>query len=260
MTTVDAKDSGRFIAELSSLPTHTKLIPSGCIARLSSYFVDIPAECPYGLNCLAVYHQAGLGFLPPTILDELLAAGYRRNGNTIYGMHCPECKACVPIRLDLATFRPSRNMRRVWERNQDLDISLGPLDVTPEKLQLLDRFLNRRYPGRANTALDYYRGFFFNSLVQSMEISFRLSGELVGVSIVDLAEHSLSAVYFYFDPVFEKRSPGTFNILYLNELARREQCEYLYLGYWIEEVAAMAYKARFRPHCLLLNGTWIQVD
>ena len=111
----------------------------------------------------------------------------------------------------------------------------------------------RRYPAARNsssTAQDYYSGFFFNSLAPTMEISFRLSGQLVGVSIVDLAESSLSAVYFYFDPAFEKRSLGTFNILYLTELARREHCAYLYLGYWIEPVAAMAYKARFRPHFL----------
>ena len=242
MTSVDVSDTSRFIA------------------KLSPYFVDTPAECPYTLDRTAVYHQAGFSFLPPAVLDEFLAAGYRRNGNTIYAMRCSDCAACVPIRLETATFRLSRNMRRVRQRNQDLDISVGPLEVTPEKLQLLDCFLNSRYPGRASTAQDYYSGFFFNSLAPTMEISFRLSGQLVGVSIVDLAESSLSAVYFYFDPAFEKRSLGTFNILYLTELARREHCAYLYLGYWIEPVAAMAYKARFRPHSLLVNGEWLQID
>jgi arginine-tRNA-protein transferase len=242
MTSVDVSDTSRFIA------------------KLSPYFVDTPAECPYGLEHTAVYHQAGFSFLPPVILDEFLAAGYRRNGNIIYAMRCPDCSACVPIRLETAVFRPSRNMRRVWQRNQDIEISVGPLEVTPEKLQLLDRFLNSRYPGRASTAQDYYSGFFVNSLAPTMEISFRLSGQLVGVSIVDLAERSLSAVYFYFDPTFEKQSPGTFNILYLTELVRREHCDYLYLGYWIEPVPAMAYKSRFRPHSLLIHGEWVQVD
>ena len=230
------------------------------IAKLSPYFVETPAECPYGLDCLAVYHQAGFNFLPPVVLDEFLAAGYRRNGNTIYAMHCPDCGACVPIRLETKTFRPSRNMRRVRQRNQDIDISVGPIEVTSEKLQVLDSFLRNRYPGRASTAQDYYSGFFVNSLASTMEISFRLAGQLVGVSIVDVAERSLSAVHFYFDPDFEKRSLGTFNILYLAELARRKDCDYLYLGYWIEPVAAMAYKARFRPHYLLVNGEWVQAD
>jgi arginine-tRNA-protein transferase len=242
MTSVDARETSRFIA------------------KLSRYFADTPAECPYGLNRLAIYHQAGFGSLSPALLEEFLDAGYRRNGNTIYGMRCPDCTACVPIRLSLETFRPSRNMRRVRERNQDLDISVGPLEVTPEKLQMLDLFLNSRYPGRASTAQDYYNGFFFNSLAPTMEISFRLSGRLVGISIVDLAERSLSAVYFYFDPAFEKRSLGTFNILFLAEFAGRERFDYLYLGYWIEAVAAMAYKSRFRAHSLLINNEWLQVD
>ena len=242
MTTVDVSDTNRFI---------TKLAP---------YFVDTPAECPYGLERIAVYHQAGFSFLPPALLEEFLAAGYRRNGNTIYAMRCPDCAACVPIRLAMETFCPCRNMRRVRQRNQDIEVSIGPLEVTQEKLQLLDCFLNSRYPGRASTALDYYSGFFVNALAPSMEISFRLSGQLVGVSIVDLAERSLSAVYFYFDPAFDKRSLGTFNILYLAELASREHCDYLYLGYWIEPVAAMAYKSRFRPHSLLIDGEWVQVD
>lgn len=242
MTSVDLSDTSRFIA------------------KLSPYFVDTPAECPYGLDRLAVYHQAGFGSLPPVLLDEFLAAGYRRNGNTIYAMRCPGCTACVPIRLATETFCPSRNMHRVRQRNQDLEVSVGPVEVTEEKLRLLDCFLNSRYPGRASTASDYYSGFFLNSLISTMEISFRLSGHLVGVSIVDLAERSLSAVYFYFDPAFEKRSLGTFNILSLAELARREQYDYLYLGYWIEPVAAMAYKSRFRPHYLLANGEWLQVD
>lgn len=229
------------------------------IAKLFPYFVDTPAECPYGLDYLAVYHQAAFSYLPPAILDEFFAAGYRRNGNTLYDMRCPDCAACVPVRLTTETFRPSRNMQRVFKRNQDLDIGLGPLETTPEKLQLLDLFLNSRYPGRGTTAMDYYSGFFFNSLASTMEISFRLNGQLLGVSIVDLAERSLSAVYFYFNPAFEKRSLGTFNILYLNELAKREHCAYLYLGYLIEEVKAMAYKARFRPHSLLVNDEWLQV-
>lgn len=242
MTSVDASDTGRFLASLSP------------------YFVDTPAECPYGLEFQAIYHQAGFRALPPMLLDEFLAAGYRRNGNILYAMRCPYCSACVPIRLETATFRPSRNMHRVRRRNQDLDVSVDLPEVTQEKLQLLDRFLHSRYPGRTSTASDYYSGFFLNGLTATMEISFRLSGKLVGVSIVDLAERSLNAVYFYFDPAFEKRSPGTFNILYLAELARRKEYDYLYLGYLIEEVPAMAYKARFRPHYLLADGEWSRVD
>ena len=62
---------------------------------------------------------------------------------------------------------------------------------------------------------------------------------------------ALSAVYFYFDPELEPRSPGTFNVLWLIEEARRRALPWLYLGYYVAGSPRMAYKAGFHPHQLL---------
>lgn len=230
------------------------------ISEFAEHFSYIPTECPYGLGHTAVYQQGFLPVLSPRLLEQFLAAGFRRNGNTIYAMHCMGCTACVPIRLETETFRRSRNMQRVWRRNRDLQISIGPLAVSREKLALCDRFLQERYPGRHSTAADYYSGFFMNSLQVTVEISFRLSGRLVGLSVVDLAEESFSAVYFCFAPDLAARSLGTFNVLFLAGLAARHKLKYVYLGYWIKDVAAMAYKSRFRPHFLLIQDQWRRVE
>ncbi|MBT3172642.1 MAG: arginyltransferase, partial [Rhodospirillaceae bacterium] len=40
---------------------------------------------------------------------------------------------------------------------------------------------------------------------------------------------------------------------------RETNKKYLYLGFWIEESAKMAYKARFRPLQMLVAGTWRQM-
>ncbi|MFZ5775572.1 MAG: arginyltransferase [Thermodesulfobacteriota bacterium] len=233
---------------------------AGLLARLDGCFTDLASECPYGLGRVAVYHQAAFPALPVTVFDGFLDAGYRRNGNVLYTMRCPDCDGCVPIRLETANFMTSSNMRRVWRRNQDLTVGVGPVEISQEKLTLCDRFLAGRHPGRPASALDYYAGFFANSMGVTLEITFRLEGRLVGCSIVDCTPWSLSAVYFYFDPDLRNRSLGTFNILYLAELARAKEMSCLYLGYWIEEVAAMRYKSRFRPHFLLRQGQWRRVD
>src|SRR2546422_9390030 len=56
--------------------------------------------------------------LSGTELDEKLAAGYRRIGDLVYRVTCPDCQACEPIRVLVDEFRPSRTQRRVWQRGQ----------------------------------------------------------------------------------------------------------------------------------------------
>lgn len=227
--------------------------------QLGDYFFDIAAECPYGLPYTAVYRQALFGPLPDHAMDGFLAAGFRRNGNTMYTMVCKDCQGCVPIRLHPEELALDRSQRRAWKKNQDITVETGPLTITPDRIALCDAFLNTRYPGKHNSAVDYYSGFFVNALTNTMEIAYRLDDRLVGVAVVDMTLASMNAVYFYFDPALSGRSLGTFNILHLVELCRREEKEFLYLGYWIAAVSSMSYKSRFKPHEMLLGKTWQQV-
>lgn len=185
-----------------------------------------------------------------------LDAGFRRNGNYLYTMVCPDCRSCVPIRLNPVEFKPNRNQKRIQARNQDLSCSIAPLKISAEKLALCDQFLQGRFPGKSSSGLDYYAGFFINSLGATYELEFRDQDQLVGVSIIDVYPEAINCVYFYFNPTISRRSLGTYNILTLIHYALSYQIPYLYLGYWIEEIAAMRYKSQFKPHHLLQNGQW----
>jgi len=223
---------------------------------LGKQFHDVQVDCPYGLPFTAVYRQAHFGSLPDRAMGLFLEAGFRRNGNYLYTMACPDCKACVPIRIAPKEFQPNRGQRRVRARNQDLSITIAPLKITAQKLALCDKFLQTRFPGKASSGLDYYAGFFINSLGSTYELEFRCQEHLLGVSIIDIYPESINCVYFYFDPAEGRRSPGTFNILTLIGYALTYQMRYVYLGYWIEEIAAMRYKTQFNPHYLLQDGAW----
>jgi arginyl-tRNA--protein-N-Asp/Glu arginylyltransferase len=83
---------------------------------------------------------------------------------------------------------------------------------------------------------------------------------LIGVAIVDLSTTWLNFVFFYFDPKEEKRSPGTYNILYLINFCLQKKIKFMYLGYWIADVKAMSYKAKFKPHQIFLDHTWKLVN
>jgi arginine-tRNA-protein transferase len=223
---------------------------------LEQYFVDISVSCPYGLEQLAVYHQAMFTSIGDETMGMFFGSGYRRNGNCIYSMRCPGCKACVPIRLRPEKFIPNRNQRRTLKRNRDVTVGVAPLRMSRENISLLDTYLKTRFPRGKSTAEEYYAGFFISAISRCFEIRYRLNDKLIGVAIVDGSEKWLNAVYFFFDPAEGKRSLGTFNILNLIQFCTRNQIPVLYLGYYIEQVQAMRYKKAFSPHELLIGGEW----
>jgi len=227
---------------------------------MTKFFFDISVECPYGLPSTATYRQSVFGPLPDDLMEFFWHKGYRRNGNTIYTMDCKGCNGCVPIRLIPEDFVPNRNQKRTYKKNRDIDVTIGPIEVTEEKLSLCNKFLSGRYPGKGSSAEEYYAGFFLNSITNTFEINYRVDNRLIGVAIVDLTYDCLNAVYFYFDPAEGRRSPGTYNILHLIEFCKKKHIPYLYLGYWIGEVDAMQYKSNFKPHQLLIDEQWVQVS
>ncbi|MDW7773278.1 MAG: arginyltransferase [Desulfobulbaceae bacterium] len=227
---------------------------------LEQYFVDISVGCPYGLEQLAVYHQAMFTSMGDDTMGRFFANGYRRNGNCIYSMHCPCCKACVPIRLRPERFDPNRNQKRVLQKNRDVTAGVAPLQMSRENLALLDRYLQTRFPESRSTAEEYYAGFFISAISRCFEIRYRVRERLIGVAIVDGSDMWLNAVYFYFDPAEGKRSPGTYNILNLISFCTRNNIPLLYLGYYIEKVKAMRYKRVYNPHELLIKGKWREIN
>lgn len=225
--------------------------------KIEPYVVEMTMPCPYGLPHTARFSQAIFDQLTDQQMEIFLAAGYRRNGNSLYTMRCSNCRSCVPIRLRIDQFQPNRSQRRAWKQNRDLAVSFGDLELDLEHLELCDLFLQTRYPRERNRAYGYYGEFFCNTIANTRQMQYRLDDKLLGASIIDIGQNFMNAVYFYFDPSESRRSLGTFNILSLVKLCRRMSISYLYLGYYIAETRAMRYKAAFKPHQLLRGEHWV---
>ncbi len=229
------------------------------LSRVEHLFVAIDITCPYGLPYVARFHQATFAPLSERAMELFLSAGYRRNGNCLYDMQCPDCSACIPIRLHPEEFRPDRNQKRTLKKNQDVEMEILPLQLDQETLALCEKFLQIRYPRENNNAPGYYRDFFLNNIINSAQIQYRVENRLVGTAIIDIGYNWMNAVYFYFDPEESRRSLGTYNILQMVDLCLEWEIEYLYLGYLIHSVPAMSYKSNFRPHYLLTQDEWYRV-
>jgi leucyl-tRNA---protein transferase len=192
-----------------------------------------------------------------------LAEGDRRQGRLLYRTACPSCSACEPIRLEVGRFTPSRTQRRVLrEGDRNIRVELGPVEVSDDRVLLYNLHKHGRdlSSGETFTDIDAYRAFLGESCCESFEMRYYVGSERIGIAIVDRADDSLSAVYFYWNPRCAWLSPGTYSILKQLELCERMGLDHLYLGLYIAECPSMAYKGRFLPHQRMIDGEWRRFD
>jgi len=191
-------------------------------------------------------------------LTELTRSGFRRSGDLVYRPHCPRCRACLSIRVPIAEFRKNRNQRRVWQRNQDLDVSVRPSGYYQEHFDLYLRYQQARHPDSEMCDPDpeKYFQFVVGTTINTSFIEFHLQEKLVAVAVSDELDDSVSAVYTFFDPDFSSRSLGTYAILQQIEYCRQSLRDWLYLGYWIARSQKMHYKSAFQPAQVFRQGRW----
>ncbi|OIR19655.1 putative arginyl-tRNA--protein transferase [mine drainage metagenome] len=225
-------------------------------------YLTAPYPCSYLDGLEARSQVATPSFLISTpVYSELVRHGFRRSGTFTYRPRCDTCRQCVPVRVAVDEFKPTRSQRRSHKQHNNLNVTLHALKDKAEYFELYRRYQEARHRdgGMDDDSPEQYRNFLLQSHVDTMLVEFREGTVLRMVSVVDVLQDGLSAVYTFYDPDVAHSSYGTFNVLWQIELCRKLQLPFLYLGYWIADSRKMAYKANFQPLYGLYDGTWQRI-
>ena len=207
------------------------------------------------------------GDIPNHLYEIALSKGYRRCGDAYYQFNCENCQRCLSYRVVINQFFPTRSQQRVLRKNKDVFFTIKTPKPGPEKEEIYLRYQLEQHHGNKAGITQKRRPFdrgreletmYYQMYVNpecSRELEFYLGSQLIGFGIIDIALHSISAVYTVFDPTHRKRSLGTLAILKGIKWAKTNGFTYYYLGFYISGHPKMEYKQKFRKAEILNRNT-----
>lgn len=230
------------------------------MARLLHHFVEPARPCSYLPEREAQLEVRVEVDVTSDELDLRLERGWRRFGPVYFRPACVGCGECVTLRIGVAGFTPTKSQRRAAKNAARLVRTVGRPVVDDERLALYARWHEQREGARgwepSSVDRERYRLDFGFPHPAAREVAFRdpqAGDRLVGLGIHDHTKRALSAVYFFWDPEHAPPSLGVANVVTLVDDARAAGIPHVYLGYRVMGCASLKYKARYRPHELLVG-------
>ncbi|MCE2935486.1 MAG: arginine-tRNA-protein transferase [Cyclobacteriaceae bacterium] len=181
-------------------------------------------------------------------LDQLLALGWFRMHQAIFTKSHLQREGLLRVhwlRYEVAAVqsRPSHN--RIWKRNRHFRVTIERVNhIGAEHEQLYARYRNTiNFDGATGVAQwlwdDEPSG---RSIYQTYCISVYDSGHLIAAGYFDTGETSAASILHFYDPQYERYSPGKWLILLTLDFLRKHHFRYYYPGYVVEGDRKMNYK------------------
>jgi len=193
----------------------------------------------------------------------LINQGWRRFGYWLFRPECPKCRACQPIRVPVAQYKPNRSQRRIIKENSPIiRLVVDTPSIDESRVNLYFEHHKYRAETRSwrdvdlESTLDSIKNFIV-SPIPVQEWAYYLDDELVAISYVDQVPDGYSGIYFYHSPKYRHLSLGNWICISMILRAQEMKLDYVYFGYYVKGNISMEYKAAFAPNQILeADGSW----
>ncbi|WP_135077830.1 arginyltransferase [Terasakiella sp. SH-1] len=227
------------------------------------FYTTSPLSCPYldgEVERRIVTELTGAD--ADDLHNALSKGGFRRSHYMAYAPVCPNCSACVPVRVDAQNFHFSKSWRRVEKQFSYLEATLCEPVATQEQFLLFEKYQKKRHGDGDMASMDYfdYRSMIEETPIKTSLVEFREEGTLVSALLMDHLDDGLSAVYSFFDDAKKYRGMGNYMVLWAIRQAVVQNLPYVYLGYLIKDCRKMSYKGRYSPLEGCVDGQWVLLN
>lgn len=187
--------------------------------------------------------------IPPEHLDEYLAKGWFRMGQTIFTCWFLFMEkgffSAIWIRQDLQGYTFKKRLRKLLNRNGRIfNYKIGPARIDPPKERLYQKHRVRFKSGVHRTLNQSLMSGANFSIYDTRQIEIYLGDELVAASFFDIGKTSIASINGIFDPKYDQYSLGFYSMLLEIQYALENGKQFYYPGYVVPGNPRFDYKAR----------------
>ena len=207
-------------------------------------------ECPYIGGYISVNENMHISDLEENDMELLLNAGFRHFGQVFFRPICAHCRSCISVRIPVQRFSPTKSTRRLFSRNKHLTVTMEVPGPSMEQYELYNLH-KQRFSKKISESYEVYVKSFYYPFPFNRVLTIRDGEKLVAVTHLDVTTNAMSAIYCYFDPAYNRFSPGKFSIYNEITIAKKMGIQWLYLGFYIPGNRHTEYKIDFKPNQFL---------
>ena len=200
-------------------------------------------------------------------LDEYLAKGWYRMGNTIFTcqflLQNRNLFSATWIRLDLDGYAFNKRNRKTMSRNGRMfTYKIAKAEITDEKEALYQKY-RKNFDGYISEDIisNLHEGH-YREVFDTWNIEVYHENKLVALSFFDKGDISLASILGIYDPDYSKYSLGYYTLLLEVQTAQKLGMRYFYPGYIVHDNPRFDYKEKIGDveYYDFLDSKWVDKD